>query len=124
MIDETIGCIRGSGFPQLANGASDVSFKLSLGSCSGSSNVWRFYHEGDLIYCLSLAPALVDGQVSIESFYATASGARTIDVHFDEIDRLKPDGTWVSISNASGCGSSGYRARFVAEDNVWLEKIP
>ncbi len=117
-------CIRDDDFGAVSNNAQNVAMKLSWGSACGSPGLWRFYLHGDRKYCLSISTIVPPGKGRVISRLEPAATNANIDVRFTEIDRLKGDGTWTSVSNATGCAGPTYRVREISADDVWLEKIP
>ena len=83
-------------------------------------DVWRIFTAGTRRDCLPEDRSY--GQASIQGAAWNPAQVRVVDVHFESIDRMKADGTWVSVSSGTSCDDTGYRVRTISNTNIWLEK--
>jgi hypothetical protein len=123
IVTDPYTCADSSTWPEFSGGDTNIPFKVSWGSCPYFGyDVWRFYSNGTRRACLPMD--FGQGTASLQAVALDPAATRKVDIHFDVVDRMKSDGSWASWSGGTSCADTGYRVRVIANDNIWLEKVP
>lgn len=117
-------CLDDEDSTAVGDDAQNVSLNLNRASSCNGTVAWKGYLEGIRLTCLTLVGIVPSGNGRVVSRVRDPQSNAWIDVRFTEIDRLKTDDTWTSVTNGDSCAAPTYRARVIASDDVWLERIP